>query len=100
VRNVLNEGLTINGVLLTMYDSRTNLGQQVIQEVRTYFPDEVFETVIPRNVRLSEAPSHGRTILSYAPNSAGALAYAAFAQEFLERQEASSDHQATLESQS
>jgi chromosome partitioning protein len=87
VREVLNERLLVAGVLLTMYDSRTNLGQQVIDEVRRYFPREVFQTIIPRNVRLSEAPSHGRTILSYAPLSAGALAYQALAQEFLARAE-------------
>lgn len=87
VRDVLNDRLKIAGVLLTMYDSRTNLAQQVVQEVREYFPDEVFQTIIPRNIRLSEAPSYGQTILSYAPTSAGALAYQALAQEFLEREE-------------
>lgn len=87
VRDVLNDQLKIAGVLLTMYDSRTNLSQQVVQEVREYFPDEVFRTIIPRNIRLSEAPSYGQTILSYAPTSAGALAYQALAQEFLEREE-------------
>ena len=75
------------GVVLTMYDSRTNLAQQVVQEVRSHFPREVFRTVIPRNIRLSEAPSYGQPILSYAPTSAGALAYAALAQEFIERLE-------------
>ena len=83
VHDVLNENLVIAGVLLTMYDSRTNLGQQVVDEVRRYFPKETFATIIPRNVRLSEAPSHGKTILGYAPLSAGALAYQALAQEFL-----------------
>ena len=87
VREVLNERLVLSGVLLTMYDRRTNLGQQVVEEVQPYFPDKVFRTIIPRNVRLSEAPSHGQTILSYAPLSAGALAYAALAQEFLSRME-------------
>jgi chromosome partitioning protein len=87
VRDVLNERLKIAGVVLTMYDGRTNLGQQVVQEVRDYFPDEVFRTIIPRNIRLSEAPSYGKTILSYAPASAGALAYQALAQEFMEREE-------------
>jgi chromosome partitioning protein len=90
VREVLNDKLVIAGVLLTMYDSRTNLGQQVVNEVRQYFPRETFETIIPRNVRLSEAPSHGKTILSYAPLSAGALAYQALAQEFLARMEGAS----------
>ena len=87
VHDVLNEQLVIAGVLLTMYDSRTNLGQQVVDEVRRYFPKETFDTIIPRNVRLSEAPSHGKTILSYAPLSAGAMAYQALAQEFLARVE-------------
>lgn len=87
VHDILNERLTIAGVVLTMYDSRTTLGHQVVQEVREYFPDQVFQTVIPRNVRLSEAPSYGKTILSYAPNSAGALAYQALAQEFMARAE-------------
>lgn len=87
VREVLNERLVVAGVLLTMYDGRTNLGQQVVQEVRAYFPTQVFRTIIPRNIRLSEAPSYGQTILSYAPQSAGALAYQALAQEFLARAE-------------
>ncbi len=88
VREVLNDRLVIAGVVLTMYDARTNLGQDVVDEVRNFFPNEVFKTIIPRNVRLSEAPSHGKTILSYAPLSAGAMAYQALAQEFLARAEA------------
>lgn len=88
VRAVLNDRLRVSGVVLTMYDGRTNLGQQVAQEVRQYFPDKTFRTVIPRNVRLSEAPSYGQTILSYAPGSTGALAYRALTAEFLERAEA------------
>jgi chromosome partitioning protein len=87
VREVLNDLLTVAGVVLTMYDSRTNLGQQVVQEVRQFFPKEVFQTIIPRNVRLSEAPSHAQTILNYAPSSPGGLAYQALAKEFLERVE-------------
>ena len=87
VREVLNERLALTGVLLTMYDSRTNLGQQVVEEVQNYFPDKVFRAIIPRNVRLSEAPSYGQSILSYAPNSPGALAYQALAAEFLQREE-------------
>ena len=87
VRDVLNERLVVAGVVLTMYDSRTNLSQQVVQEVRNFFPDLVFQTIIPRNIRLSEAPSYGQTILSYAPGSAGALAYQALAQEFMARAE-------------
>ena len=87
VRDVLNDRLSVAGVVLTMYDGRTTLGQQVVQEVRDYFPEQVFQTIIPRSVRLSEAPSYGQTILSYAPSSAGALAYQALAQEFLARAE-------------
>lgn len=87
VRDVLNEGLAITGVLLTMYDGRTNLGQQVVKEVQNYFPEKVFQTIIPRSVRLSEAPSYGQTILSYAPSSAGAVAYQALAAEFIAREE-------------
>lgn len=85
VREVLNDRLLIAGVVLTMYDSRTNLGQQVVQEVHRFFPKEIFQTIIPRNVRLSEAPSHGQTILSYAPHSPGAQAYQALAREFITR---------------
>ena len=87
VRDVLNPSLRVAGVVLTMFDSRTNLGQQVVDEVTNFFPNDVFKTVIPRNVRLSEAPSYGQTILSYAPRSAGALAYQAIAREFMERVE-------------
>lgn len=89
VRNVLNPQLYIAGVLLTMYDGRTKLGQQVVSEVTGFFAEEVFRTIIPRNVRLSEAPSYGQTILSYAPESAGARAYQALSQEFIQRAEAS-----------
>ena len=88
VRDVLNDRLRVSGVVLTMFDGRTNLSQQVVQEVRKYFPHETFHTVIPRNIRLSEAPSYGQSILSYAPGSAGALAYRALAAEFLARAEA------------
>jgi chromosome partitioning protein len=85
VRDNLNPGLTIGGVVLTMFDARTNLSKQVVEEVRRYFPGYVFQTIIPRTVRLSEAPSYGETILSYAPDSVGALAYQALAKEFMER---------------
>ncbi len=87
VRDILNSRLTIAGVVLTMFDGRTNISQQVVQEVRTYFPEQIFQTIIPRNVRLSEAPSHGKTILGYAPQSSGALAYDALSVEFLARAE-------------
>lgn len=87
VREVLNARLHVAGVVLTMYDGRTNLSQQVVAEVQAHFPNEIFQTIIPRNVRLSEAPSYGQTILSYAPASAGALAYQALAAEFMQRME-------------
>jgi chromosome partitioning protein len=85
VRESLNPRLVISGIVLTMFDSRTNLATQVVQEVRKHFPDETFATVIPRSVRLSEAPSYGQTIQQYAPTSTGAVAYAALAQELLAR---------------
>lgn len=87
VRQHLNPQLSISGMVLTMYDPRTNLAGQVVNEVRTHFAEQTFQTVIPRSVRLSEAPSYGQTILTYAPTSAGAAAYAALAQEWLAREE-------------
>jgi chromosome partitioning protein len=75
VREYLNPSIRVRGVMMTMYDSRTNLSRQVVEEVRRYFPQKVFRTIIPRNVRLSEAPSHGQPINLYAPNSPGAVAY-------------------------
>jgi chromosome partitioning protein len=84
VRSVLFPGLDVRGVVLTMLDSRTNLGNDVVNEVRKYFPNQVFQSVIPRTVRLAEAPSYGQPISNYAPNSGGALAYAALAREVLE----------------
>ena len=87
VRDVLNDQLIIAGVVLTMYDARTRLSQDVVSEVRQYFPHVAFRTVIPRSVRLSEAPSHGQPISEYAPNSAGGLAYQALAKELIERVE-------------
>jgi chromosome partitioning protein len=85
VRDNLAPGLSIAGVILTMYDARTNLSKQVVDEVRTYFPGHVFRTIIPRTIRLSEAPSYGETILSYAPSSVGAMAYRNLAQELVKR---------------
>ncbi|MGQ0736359.1 MAG: ParA family protein [Acidobacteriota bacterium] len=85
VRVALNPPLDIEGVLLTMNDERTNLGQQVARDVRAFFKDKVFRTVIPRNVRLAEAPSHGLPVLAYDPKSRGAEAYGAFTRELLER---------------
>lgn len=81
VRRGFNPDLEIEGVLLTMYDGRTNLSMQVVEEVKNYFKDAVFSTVIPRNVRLAEAPSYGMSIMDYDKNSRGAKAYASLAEE-------------------
>ncbi len=86
VKNSLNPTLEIEGVLLTMFDSRTNLSGEVMQEVREYFKDKVYHTMIPRNVRLAEAPSFGKTIFDYSFNSKGSKAYQEFADEFEKRQ--------------
>lgn len=88
VRAVLNRALDIEGVLLTMCDERTNLGQQVAREVRAYFKEKVFTTVIPRNIRLGEAPSHGLPVILYDVKSRGAEAYLALAREVLARNNA------------
>lgn len=81
VQKHLNTHLTIEGVVLTMLDARTNLGIQVIEEVKKYFQDKVYQTIIPRNVRLSEAPSHGQAIITYDPRSKGAEVYTDLAKE-------------------
>ena len=83
IREALNPGLAIQGVLMTMFDERTNLGRQVVEEVRRVFGEQVYTTVIPRNVRLGEAPSHGQAIFLYDIRSKGAEAYFSLAQEFL-----------------
>jgi len=88
VRAGLNPTLDIEGVLLTMYDDRTNLGQLVARDVREFFKDKVFNTTIPRNVRLGEAPSHGTPGVVYDAKSRGAAAYVALAKELLSRQAA------------
>jgi chromosome partitioning protein len=80
-----NDRLEIGGIVMTMFDSRTNLSAQVVAEVREHFTERVYETVIPRSVRLSEAPSFGKSILEYAPNGAAAMAYRALAREFIRR---------------
>ena len=85
VRRSLNPHLELEGVLLTMFDGRTNLALQVAEEVKHYFPGKVYATVIPRNVRLSEAPSHGKSIFAYDRTSRGAEAYSALAAEFLQK---------------
>ncbi|WP_221028992.1 ParA family protein [Actomonas aquatica] len=81
----LNSGLNLGGVIMTMYDGRTNLAKQVVEEVRTHLPDKVFKTLIPRSVRLSEAPSFGQPIFAYDNNSAGAIAYRELAAEVIAR---------------
>ena len=85
VKRNLNSALELEGVLLTMYDSRTNLSLQVAEEVKRYFPGKVYTAVVPRNVRLSEAPSHGRPISAYDRTSRGAEAYRQLAEEFLRK---------------
>lgn len=86
VRRSLNPRLELEGVLLTMFDGRTNLSLQVAEEVKHYFPGKVYATVIPRNVRLSEAPSHGKPITAYDRTSRGAESYLTLATEFLKKQ--------------
>jgi len=83
VQKYLNPDLHIRGLMMTMYDGRTNLSRQVVEEVRKYFPGQVFRTIIPRNVRLSEAPSYGQPINIYAPNSPGGIAYKVLAAELM-----------------
>ncbi|HIU19661.1 MAG TPA: ParA family protein [Candidatus Limiplasma stercoravium] len=85
VKRVFNPGLDIEGVLLTMLDGRTNLGLQVVDSVKKHFKGKVFSTAIPRNVRLGEAPSHGKPIHQYDPRSIGAESYRQLAREFLAR---------------
>jgi len=80
-----NKRLELGGIVMTMYDGRTNLSEQVVAEVRQHFGERVYQTVIPRSVRLSEAPSFGKSILEYAPSGAAAEAYRALAREFIQR---------------
>lgn len=87
VKKHLNKNIRIEGALLTMYDIRTNLSNQVVKEVKKYFDNKVYKTVIPRNVRLSEAPSYGMPITEYDPRSKGAKSYMKFAKEFLKNNE-------------
>jgi chromosome partitioning protein len=81
----INPNVTIEGILMTMYDSRTNLSKSVVDDVRRVFGDLVYKTIIPRSVSLSEAPSYEQSIIEYAPNSRGAVAYRELAKEFLQR---------------
>ena len=77
--------LVLSGIIMTMFDSRTNLSKQVVEEVENYFPEQIYERVIPRTIKIGEAPSFGRTIFEHDPSGPGARAYRAVAQEFLER---------------
>jgi chromosome partitioning protein len=90
VRETFNPGLEIEGVLLTMYDDRTNLAQQVTENLRDFFKEKLLKTAIPRNVRLAEAPSYGKPVLLYDPKSRGAESYLALTNELLQRQEVES----------
>jgi chromosome partitioning protein len=85
VQKSLNPSLVLTGVLLTMFDQRTNLSKMVVDDVRAHFKDRVFETIIPRNVKLSEAPSFGQSIAVYAPESPGAIAYEKVVDELIQR---------------
>lgn len=87
VRDMLNPGLEIEGLVLTMYDERMNLARQVADEMKNHFGDKVYKTVIPRNVRLGEAPSYGKPIILYDIRSRGSEAYVNLAKEFIQRAE-------------
>ncbi len=84
-----NPGLSLEGIVMTMFDGRTNLAKQVVEEVGNYFPEQLYKTVIPRTIRIGEAPSHARTILEHDPSGLGAKAYMDLAQEFLDRRSVS-----------
>ena len=88
VRDSFNPMLAMEGIVLTMFDERTNLARQVVDDIRKHFGDRVFETVIPRNIRLGEAPSFGKPVLAYDIKSRGAEAYLALGRELLKRREA------------
>lgn len=93
VRHRLNPSLFLEGILLTMYDRRNNLSDLVADDARSFFGDKVYKIMIPRNIRISEAPSHGKSVITYDPRSPGAQAYVRLAQEFLERHHVSAGHQ-------
>ena len=84
----IGPNLALQGILMTMYDARTNLSQEVVEEVRNHFAEKVYETVIPRNIRISESPSFGKPVVEYDPSSRGAEAYVQFAKEFARREAA------------
>lgn len=80
-----NDGLSLEGIVMTMYDGRTLLSRQVVEEVMNYFPEQIYKAVIPRTIRIGEAPSHGKSIFEHDPNGPGSIAYGALADEFLAR---------------
>lgn len=86
IQKMINPLLKIEGILLTMYDARSNLGKEVAEEIRSHFPGQVFESVIPRNIRLAEAPSHGKPIIYYDITSRGASSYLQLAREIIQRE--------------
>jgi len=88
IQRKLNKELYIEGILLTMFDSRTNIAAQIVQEVTDVFKDKVFKTIIPRNVKVSEAPSYGKPINLYAPESSGAKSYIEFTKELIANEKA------------
>ena len=92
VKKRLNPNLTMEGVVFTMYDARTNLSMQVIEEVKKYFKDKVYRTVIPRNVKLSEAPSYGMPICMYDARSKGSKCYEKFTKELIKNNESKGRH--------
>jgi chromosome partitioning protein len=97
IRAALNPELGIEGVVLTMFDDRTNLAQQVMSELKNYFGDKLCTTTIPRNIRLAEAPSHGKAALVYDPRSKGAESYIKLAKEIIERQPSAVSSQPSAE---
>lgn len=97
VKKSLNSHLKIEGIVLTMFDKRNNLSHQVVEEIQTHFGDKVFQSVIPRNVRLSEAPSHGLPIVMYDPKSVGAVRYTDLARELLARSKSGSIDQSSAQ---
>ena len=99
VRKALNPGLALRGLIMTMYDSRARLSQQVIQEVRSHFGERVFKTLVPRSIRLGEAPSFGEPILTYAASSAGAAAYNQLADELLHGDQSSHEVKQAVDEQ-
>jgi chromosome partitioning protein len=95
IRSSFSHPLTVEGILLTMYDDRTNLTRQVAADLREFFGDQVFRTIIPRSIRLAEAPSFGKTILTYDPRSRGAESYIQLAKEILDHEQSRRSPQST-----